>query len=411
MSNSQRTTNHTPSKEHLSDEIKFLIACCQVEPSEKDISFIFSYLNAEHLTLDTLISLANQHGILPLVYKTLKNLKPVILDSIGEPQSLLTLLTNLKSTYTQISQRNMLMSAELIRIMKLLEENGIKALAFKGPTLAQMAYGDITLRQYGDLDILVDKQVVAKAGDIMVANGFEPIHSMKILTNPICLELDKDFSFFSPGQVHVEMHWRLVPKGLNTYFDFDKLIQEKQSVFINGKTVYTPSSEHLLTYLCIHGSKHAWERIEWICDIDRLIQNHDLDWDKVLTYTKSKNDRRPLLLGLLLSQKLFQTPLPNTIIKMMETEPHLNELTMEVISFFNDALLSNSDLQRIYLIESFVAKVFHEKQNKKITFLKQLFKVSRRDCQYFVLPEKLKFFYIFLRPFRLIYTRLNYSDK
>ena len=51
----------------------------------------------------------------------------------------------------------MLMSAELIRIMKLLEKNDIKALAFKGPVLSQMVYGDITLRQYVDLDVLIRK--------------------------------------------------------------------------------------------------------------------------------------------------------------------------------------------------------------------------------------------------------------
>ena len=50
----------------------------------------------------------------------------------------------------------MLLTSELIKIMKLLEENDIKAIAFKGPTLAQLAYGDVTLRQYVDLDLLVE---------------------------------------------------------------------------------------------------------------------------------------------------------------------------------------------------------------------------------------------------------------
>jgi hypothetical protein len=50
----------------------------------------------------------------------------------------------LKIAYTQIAQRNMMMSAELLKIMQLLEKNQIESLAFKGPSLAQMAYGDIT---------------------------------------------------------------------------------------------------------------------------------------------------------------------------------------------------------------------------------------------------------------------------
>lgn len=49
-------------------------------------------------------------------------------------------LQELKQQYMAIVQCNMLITAELFRIMKLLQEKGIEA-------LAQMAYEDITLRQ------------------------------------------------------------------------------------------------------------------------------------------------------------------------------------------------------------------------------------------------------------------------
>ena len=144
----QNTQEKIPS---LSIDLQFLIACCQTELSNDDMVFIENH--AVTLDQQKLTSLAIQHGILPLVYKTIKELSQ-------EKASIVPIefLTELKAQYMGISQRNMLMSAELIRIMKLLEENGIEALAFKGPTLSQMAYGDITLRQYVDLDILVDEK-------------------------------------------------------------------------------------------------------------------------------------------------------------------------------------------------------------------------------------------------------------
>jgi len=148
-------SNTNPSTTHLNNELKFLIACCQTEPSEKDINFIHSYLNAERSTMKALIPLVNQHGILPLVYKIIKNLSQgddphssrntshvtlLELNSdtpvVKTKEGCSTLLSELKAHYMSIVQRNMLMTSELIRIMYLLRENNIEALAFKGPTLS-----------------------------------------------------------------------------------------------------------------------------------------------------------------------------------------------------------------------------------------------------------------------------------
>lgn len=110
----------------LNNDLQFLVNCCQVHPSKDAQKFIFSYLDTSHVNNDAIISLAHQHGILPLLYKTLKSL-PV--SDMVKP-----LLAKLKLEYMHIAQSNILMSAELIRVMKLLEDHGIEALAFKGPT-------------------------------------------------------------------------------------------------------------------------------------------------------------------------------------------------------------------------------------------------------------------------------------
>ena len=55
-----------------------------------------------------------------------------------------------------IVKQNMLMTSELIKVLKILEENNIEAISFKGPVLSQLAYGDVVSRQYCDLDILIN---------------------------------------------------------------------------------------------------------------------------------------------------------------------------------------------------------------------------------------------------------------
>ena len=122
-------------------------------------------------------------------------------------QSLEHLLADLKSAYSQIARRNMLMSAELIRIMKLLEENDIDALAFKGPALAQMAYGDITLRQYSDLDVLTKKEDIYQIDALLKAQGYERLLALTPVQEKTWIKYAHDMGLIHyPKGVHFEMH-------------------------------------------------------------------------------------------------------------------------------------------------------------------------------------------------------------
>ena len=128
---------------------------------------------------------------------------------------------------------NMRMTAELVHIMRLLKENGIEALAFKGPTLAQIAYKDNILRQYGDLDILVDQNDAYMAGKLMSENGHDTIVPLNILQHATFLNVGKDFSLVSErGCILTELHWRLFEKKFNI-LPPENLKGESQNVSIN----------------------------------------------------------------------------------------------------------------------------------------------------------------------------------
>ena len=349
-------------KDHLSDELLFLITCCQTELSVEDKEFIHSYLNtslqsadscsslnAERLTLNALISLANQHGILSLVYKTIKNLSPHTEEPSNSPCSSLNIerltlnpeiLTELKAHYMSISQRNMLMSAELIHIMNLFKENQIQALAFKGPTLASTAYKDITLRQFADLDILIKPKDLLIASQLLVENGFTPRVTLEYLTNKDFLDCNHDISFYK--NITVELHWRLFEKQLLVQFDPKLIWTEKETVTIQNQDIQIPGITNLLIYLCIHGSKHAWERLEWIVDIDRLIRtNPNLNFQMLFERSMLLDAEHLVLLGIDLSHKLFDTPLPESILKEIENNQKVHELRKIIFSYLKENILGD----------------------------------------------------------------------
>ncbi len=407
----------TNTKTDLTNELKFLIACCQTNPSKEEINFIFSYLNAEHLDLNALIGLANQHGILPLIYKTLKKLQPVILNSIqdldtgsesgmtdsGSPQitNYPSLITAAKQQYMIIAQRNMLMSAELIRIIQLLEKNSIEALAFKGPALSQMAYGDITLRQYVDLDVLVKKEDIYKIDTLLKDRGYQRVIKLTANQERLWLILKHDLGLYHPKSgVHFEMHWSLLDEDYPIQMDQNALWVNPQTIKINQQEIKTFPTEDLLLYLCIHGSTHLWERIEWIKDIDLLIRTQTVDWKKIVKKAENSNVETIFYLGIYLAHNLFSTELPAAISKRIY---HDNKLAVLSDYIFKSWQGDNTNgiggtLQRTLAM----LRLFPDTKARLSYLHKILLKPTLDEYDYVDLPKGLYWFYYFVRPYLLI---------
>jgi len=66
---------------------------------------------------------------------------------------------------------NVFLTNKLFEILNLFKENDILALPFKGPVLAESVYGDISLRKFVDLDILVHKRIGYGVKSFLLTNG------------------------------------------------------------------------------------------------------------------------------------------------------------------------------------------------------------------------------------------------
>lgn len=379
----------------MTPDIQFLINCCKVKPTASDIKQIRAHLSQlKSQQLSKIVTFAHNHRVFPLFYQTIQ----------AHTSNLLSreILADLKQQNLTIVMHNMRMTAELIRIMRLLEENAIDALTFKGPTLAQLAYGNIALRQYGDLDILVDKHDAYIAGKLMCENGHKAIVPLNILQNRTYLKVAKEFCLLSKqGNVYTELHWRLFEKKFNI------LIPESsksgfQSVSINNFSIKTFPTDLLLVYLCLHGSKHSWERIAWICDIDRLLRSSRIDWGKALDIAEGSHSNRSFYLGLNLCSSFLQTPLPDSVIKKMG-KYDVTELKALTLTNLSEKGSTRNELQNNRKSFFYQSKLYDSKIDKIYFCLNTFFGISTTDCQTLLLPEKLRFLYIFLRPFLLLY--------
>ena len=366
----------------LSVDIELIIEACKNEPNSTRLRELIPLIKEWH----TFIDLAYTHGIFPVVYKVLKNYAEFI------PQEI---MHSMKISNMSIVKENMLMSAELIKVMKLLEEHNIKAIAFKGPTLAQLAYGDITLRQYCDLDILIQAKSLQKSYAILL-DTYSVQTKLQYLDNDLYIDKLNDVNFFNKSNnILIELHWNLFQKQFSNTLLFADILKSSQKVKIQGYEFSIFSNEVLLLYLCIHGSKHCWERISWILDIDKIIRkNPNLNWDLIEKMAKELQCENMLHLGLSQSEKLFHTPLnyeykSNKKLNLY-IEENFEKLPLSKTEF---SINYNSFKFRYMLQDNFTSKIRY--------LLRTIFPINAQDVTFVQLPTKLYFLYYLIKPFRL----------
>ncbi len=375
----------------MTPDILFLIRCCKSESTTVDIEKIREQIsNYESAKLSDLFTLARVHGILPLVYHTVQT---HLVDLIPEEN-----LAALKRNYMSTVVRNMSMTAELIRLLGLLNSSGIQALAIKGPALAQFAYEDITLREYSDLDILIKRKDARKATSQLIKDNYIPeIVLPEDITDAFIgsvnvIGLSKD--------IRVEVHWELLSNNYAIYWQEDILWSSTDTTFINGLSVPIPAYRTHLLYLCAHGAKHLFERLEWICDIDRLIRmRSDLDWQSLFSDAQTQGTERILMLGLYISHSLLDSPLPEQILNRIVNDSTVAELGENVI----DTSFTSSNRPRKSYSTFRLLWRMREKLADRIRFAyRAMFSPKIDDFHYIKLPRSLLFLYPIIRPIRLL---------
>ena len=112
-----------------------------------------------------LLILAEEHGVLAHLERRLRELD----DSLVPAEIKRTLLERHRAQVFSTLQ----MTAELFRLLELFAAKDIPALVVKGPVLAMQAYGDPTMRSYGDLDLLVRQYDIRRATESLQATGYQ----------------------------------------------------------------------------------------------------------------------------------------------------------------------------------------------------------------------------------------------
>jgi hypothetical protein len=163
------------------------------------------------------------------------------------------------------------------------------------------------------LDLLIHKKNFANAKELLLAEGYQTDFSSSQETTLLQFHYHAGFAR-ADGKVPVELHWEVTWRYWPLPLDFARLWQHAASVVLEGQTIPSLPPEDLLFILCVHGGKHWWARLLWLCDIAELVRvQRQMDWQRLLARASSVGGKRLLLLGLFLASDLLGANLPEVI--------------------------------------------------------------------------------------------------
>jgi len=119
----------------------------------------------EPLDWAAVLDLAWYHGVGPLLYQNLSTLCSDLVPAES--------LTQLRQRTQAGALLNRLLTQELVVLCEAFAAHGVPVIPIKGATLAASAYGDLTLRDFSDLDLLIPERSIAEAQTILLAQGYE----------------------------------------------------------------------------------------------------------------------------------------------------------------------------------------------------------------------------------------------
>jgi hypothetical protein len=235
------------------------------------------------------------YGMIPLLYKRLKGGMAHLVPP-GE-------LTRLRGLFTENSINNLRKMQHLFQAIEILADSGIESMAFKGPILAVQAYRDLSMRSFGDLDILIHARDIQPVHTILINHGYvlKDLHPTSV-KRLFTVMVHKDLQFVFQNTL-LELHWEIIERLYASNLDMDAIWERALPLTISGRTVKSISPEDMVIVLCFHGFKHKWQNPRWLADLVHLISNNPaIKWHDVVVRAEALGLKRIVLIGLFLAR-------------------------------------------------------------------------------------------------------------
>ena len=303
-------------------ELALLLTIARVELLQKEKAVLKGLLTSP-LDWDYLLLMAYRHGLEPLLYLHLHSLGTEIV-----PASAMQIL---RENSKVIAGRNLILASRLKEISQHLCARQIEHIAYKGPLLAEICYGNCTLRVFNDLDILVRSTRLEAARDALIEIGFSDKYGMSAGQQAASFRFGFEHPFTAAGGVDLDLHWRLIQRFKAHTLDMAGIWKRVAMVPFWGGEVPAFCPEDMVLALCLHAAHHGWQQLSHLCDIAQLFRTHPrLEWNIVRSHLRDSNTKRMVLVSLRLLEEHWDSPVPEDLMAAISADPHIARLANRI---------------------------------------------------------------------------------
>jgi hypothetical protein len=344
--------------------------------------------------------LAETHGVTSIAGSVLRGG-----DSAAPESELLAMENEARS----ILASNLLATGQVAQLLKRCAEESIRILIFKGPALAGEHYEDLGKRAFADIDAFVDKADATRVCDLLRRMNYELAHAMT--EQQLAFEFDwrGEAMYRLPNGTCVDLHTSLSASTFSIPWTFKELWDRRRLVVVAGKEMNTFSHEDLALYLAVHGCKHRWERLIWVCDFAKMLSlENAVNWRRVLSNARRLRLEIAFLVAVNVAASLLSAPIPPEIESEVDANRTARRLAQEAMGHLFKNPASFSKWRMAY---------FHLRWGQRPASVVQdamarTFLPHPPDWQAMPLPRPFWFLYPVLRPVRLCWkTASNVTQR
>jgi hypothetical protein len=318
------------------------------------------------------------------------------------------LRTNVQSNTAKILR----LAGELRRLMDQFDQAKIPVIGFKGIVLSAQVYGDLSLRDAGDLDLLVNRHDIVRAADLLVSLGHRPFFPTSTPKETAYLENlttrrreryllshCEHHLVYDATSLNVDLHWAMSLREFSVSLDVEGIWNRARHERIAGREMLTLSDEDLLVVLCLNGAKDCWERLDRVCDVARLLAKSadTLNWPGVFAHATQAGVARMLRVGLHLASTLLGAPLPDSAEAFVESDPRIPQICHAI----TETLLTPQPTEPSAPARAAFDLRLRERWSDRIDYCLAHLRPGVGDWAAVPLPDSLSFLHYLIRPFRL----------
>ncbi|MBT3296669.1 MAG: nucleotidyltransferase family protein [Verrucomicrobia bacterium] len=347
---------------------------------------------------EAFLLLTRDHHLVPLIYKCLSHQ-----NVSGVPSEI---IAELRTLYLRIAALNMRLTHQLATIQQVMREAQIPCWSVKGPALAVQAFGSPSLRQYGDLDLIIPATHMLRAHALLTEMEFQLIELPQGTDLEVYARTLQEWSYVSRNNHTVlDIHPVVVSHIVTTPAMTLDLLNQTVEISIDERlTIHAPDPGSMLLIVCMNGACEMWKKLSDVVDVKALLTSHaDADWGGLLEQATKWGQRRSLLIGVALAESLLALELPPPFHTALAKDAKARTLSSEAATRLLSGTSTREDVTRERL---FGLRTRESIRDRARYLLRQCCVPSAIELNMVHLPYWLRGGYYLMRPFRLLVTSI-----